>query len=107
MGVYFKDMKIPTNCDLCPLHERYTTEVGCKITGSRYAVSGIPFASYQMENCPAQEIQTPHGKLIDIDVILSQLREMSLDDLSLAEDLIEHGIDDVLDDAPTIIEAEE
>ena len=49
----------------------------------------------------------PHGRLIDMDVILAQLREMSLDDCSLAEDLIEHGIDDVLDDAPTIIEAEE
>lgn len=49
----------------------------------------------------------PHGKLIDKDKLLSQFREMSLDDLSLAEDFIEHGVDDVIDDAPTIIEAEE
>ena len=49
----------------------------------------------------------PHGRLIDVDVILAQLREMSLDDCSLAEDLIEHGVDDVINDAPTIIERED
>lgn len=57
--------------------------------------------------CPLAEVPTPHNRLIDVDVILAQLREMSVEDYSLAEYLIEHGVDEVLNDAPTIIERED
>ena len=63
MGVYFERMNMPTNCDLCPLHVRYTTEIACRITGSRYAVSGIPFASYKMRDCPAHNIFISYEEL--------------------------------------------
>lgn len=56
--------------------------------------------------CPLKYVPTPHGKLIDKDALLSKLREMSLDDLSLAEYFLEHGIDDAIDDLPIIIETE-
>lgn len=68
----------------------------------RELTAGVVKHEYKAVKVPA-----PHGRLIDADVILAQLSEMSLDDCSLVEDLIEHGIFDVLDDAPTIIESEE
>lgn len=107
MSVIIKGMKMPTNCDLCPLHCRYTTEVGCKITGSRYAVSSVPFASHRMADCPALEIQTLYGRLIDADAlekkIEKHLNERKIDRYD--RDLLLHYLD--VEAAPTTIEAEE
>lgn len=105
MSILIRGMEMPQSCFECPfmLHRCFCL-VNPKIEFTDEEYSEL---KGRYSGCPLAEVPTPHGRLIDMDVILAQLREMSLDDCSLAEDLIEHGIDDVLDDAPTIIERED
>ena len=69
-----------------------------------------PFANCNephIDKCPLVEVPTPHGRLIDTDILRNKLerhRDMC-GDVELA-----HGIDvaiRILNNAPTIIEAEE
>lgn len=105
MSVLVKDMRFPKYCSDCEFSKPWgNSGTYC----SRHPEKDeVKYGEGKPDWCPLGYVPTPHGKLIDLDIILAQLREMSLDDLSLAEDLIEHGVDDVLNDAPTIIEAEE
>jgi hypothetical protein len=105
MSVLVKDMRFPNYCSDCEFSKPWGNNgTYC----SRYLwKDDVKYGEGKPDWCPLKYVPTPHGKLIDKDKLLSQFREMSLDDLSLAEDFIEHGIDDILNDAPTIIEAEE
>lgn len=98
------DMKMPEICDLCPCSYRYLVKpavrtVGCnvlhKIVATDYDLS-IPRPSW----CPLEEIP-PHGDLIDRDkfrstVFIGEQCLYSWDEL-----------EDAIDYAPTVIEAEE
>ena len=53
-------------------------------------------------NCPLVEIQTPHGRLIDKDELLSHLKKDPLFDL-----VERYGVSGVIESRPTILEAEE
>lgn len=106
MSVIMSGIEMPKSCHKC-----FIKQGSCPAIRKRIQVlpaNGdiwVPY-NYRHDDCPLGDVPTPHGKLIDKDALLAQFMEMSLDDLSLAEDFIEHGIDDVLDDAPTIIEAD-
>ena len=47
MGVYIKDLKVPENCDFCPIFLSFTT-CGC-----------------DRDHCMFQDVPEPHGDLID------------------------------------------
>ena len=103
MSLLIKGMEMPNNCQECVcINDEYFY---CQAVGRQPQDENV--VSRRPDWCPLADVPTPHGRLIDKDKLLSQFREMSLDDLSLAEDFIEHGVDEVIDDAPTIIEAEE
>jgi len=103
VSLLIKGMEMPNNCQECVcINDEYFY---CQAVGRQPQDENV--VSRRPDWCPLADVPTPHGRLIDKDKLLSQFREMSLDDLSLAEDFIEHGVDEVIDDAPTIIEAEE
>lgn len=56
MGVYIKDMRMPTNCLHCPLWMK------CKVIDLVKRPDG----------CPLVEVAEPHGRLIDADELLSK-----------------------------------
>lgn len=94
MGVYIKDEKMPDTCINCFKHskcDRYHIEI-LKTEDGDY----IP--QYIADNCPLVEVKTPHGRLIDEEMIVSIEGQMKADGTVVC-------FTDV--DAPTVIEAEE
>lgn len=82
MGVYIPNMDKPKDCIDCPI--RFIDEIPCK------PYQGLsPYDGYM--DCPLIEIPTPHGRLIDADKVFCY------------DFMDEQNIDN----APTIIEAEE
>ena len=64
MGVYIKDMEMPTSCATCKLFGEY----GCPFIGAvGYALS----RGERSEDCPLVPVQ-PHGRLIDADEFLKR-----------------------------------
>ena len=66
----------------------------------RVAVN-LDFYAAKAEQIPS------HGRLIDADALKAKFKEMGLGDNSLIERLFADGVYTVIDNAPTIIEAEE
>ena len=105
MGVYIKGMEMPTSCYNCPLCEQtdFYASPYCRISDDDYMMSINEMRSKRRDNCPLVPVPTPHGRLIDKDVICNECRR-------IAEEY-----DGVYPDctycpahlAPTIIEAEE
>ena len=91
MSVVISGMKMPRSCDECPCY--YETEGAwrneCEVLGKEYIAS-----ENRPEWCPLVELP-PHGRLIDAD---------ALPRFGGRKGLI-HSAD--VDNAPTIIEAEE
>lgn len=91
MGVYIKGMEMPTSCGYCPLmHGTYEGDecyVGAHIT----EYQKIP------DDCPLVPVP-PHGRLIDADALDSSETDYLGNHLVYLVDI---------DDAPTIIPAEE
>ena len=58
----------------------------------------------QFSGCPLVEIPTPHGRLIDADALAVELMDSDLDHLQ-RDDWRE--VIQIVEDAPTVIEAEE
>lgn len=88
MGVYNPQMKMPIGCHRCDYYDL------CKVSNKsigRYNAERCP-------NCPLVEVKTPHGRLIDAEVIKDSFME------KVQEERL------VFDDEryfPTVIEAEE
>lgn len=88
MSILIKGMEMPKDCWQCPFEK-------CVL---RVLVDRHP-------DCPLVEVPTPHGRLIDADVL-------NTDDMIeswVNGDLYRHEwcIDEWINNAPTIIEAEE
>lgn len=94
MSILIKGMSKPKTCDDCIV-----------------PLSKCDYLQKRADNCPLIEIPIPHGRLIDGDELRATLRRWTEDEwnqkaspVSWAyayEDLI-----DLIDDAPTILEAE-
>ena len=86
MGIYIKGMTMPKSCFECDLY-------GDENNFCKAQKEYMPFASfgrdYKDANCPLAEVPEPHGRLIDAD--------------KLFLDIEWHDIEE----APTVIEAEE
>ena len=64
MGVYIKGMEIPQNCDECPLNSMcgYSLHMPLYHTEKRH------------DDCPLIEVPDPHGRLIDADALVEDLK---------------------------------
>lgn len=87
MSVYIKDLKVPENCDVCPLFLNFTT-CGC-----------------DPEHCMFQDVPEPHGRLGDLDAVAKQIDYMA--NLDWNKQVGASGgmlaALEVVEDAPTII----
>ena len=96
MGVYIKGMKMPKNCDECNFsldcpHDQH--QDGYKMIGGR------------PNSCPMVEVSTPHGRLIDADSLKEKMKIVTR---TAVQEIIEYDRNAYkVDDAPTIIGAEE
>lgn len=102
MGVYIKGMKMPKECRECYLLEyyEYLGETQCSVTRRMLAERGKPISFDGRPGwCPLVEVQEPHGRLIDADVLMNvYIKNEFCSDMGDAME--------VLDNFPTVIEAE-
>lgn len=82
MGIYIKNMNMPTCCSACPL-EKAVFENGrkklkdayCRITGG----TTISNVVTRRTDCPLLEVKRPHGRLVDADQFLKDMRDLYAD----------------------------
>ena len=112
MSVLIKDMKMPMNCDECPLGEYEDSEwFSCSLMNMAYRHMA---QCDRLDDCPLVEIKTPHGDLIDRNALKKDYRmgndceRCETDWKSCEYDRIYSKMDFCgwLDDAPVVIEAE-
>lgn len=99
----------PQECRKCPYINLYND---CKLI---WGSERIRTVEEQYQHCPLIEIPTPHGRLIDADALINELASMHVGGLEAIK--IYTGADTwtsglhtawrTIDDADTIIEAEE
>ena len=123
---YIVPKEIPNCCGRCPCfhaeHPMYCQAVKADKNKRIYA----PYGEGRPDWCPLIEVPTPHGRLIDADALESKIRKQYCEDCDRRKG-IKNGkmrfcyeigdapcracsVDDMcaeLDDAPTVIEAEE
>ena len=95
MSLIIKGPIIPLMCEECPCYD--CDDYSCKATGRgviEYRYDGRP------DNCPLVEVLTPHGRLIDADKLLESFGK------AIEEDNHFVNFFSLVDEAPTIIEAE-
>jgi hypothetical protein len=107
MSVIIKGMKLPKHA---AVNGEKDTAYKCVILAhpdnSVELVIDVKFASaydngHNIQRYPLTEIPTPHGRLIDADKLLESFRE------ALNEDRCFVNFFALVDDSPTVIEAEE
>ena len=99
MSILIKGMQIPKNCSDCTFNYDM---MSCIITGTRWWSDSMVLMDFDCQesrlyDCPLVELPKHHGRLIDEDeIIIPSLSSWS--DQAMVADAIQ--------DAPTIIEAE-
>ncbi len=100
MSVLIKGMEMPNRCLDCPLMiSRDNDEC---IVQSEVANEIAKTWEDLKANCPLVEIP-PHGRMVDADVLMTEVMDRDLDHLQ-RDDWKE--VIQIVEDAPTIIEAE-
>ena len=104
MSILIKEMDMPISCEKCPLCYDY---LHCSIDDSLHM-----FLYNRHPNCPLVEIPTPHGRLIDGNKLRATLRRWTEDEWNQKASPVSwacayEDIIDLIDDEPTILEAEE
>lgn len=122
MSLLIKGMNMPKNCGWCPCVEQEQIYDANGLVGVRYycqAIENLPFKSdkakitdvdQKLENCPLSEIPTPHGRLIDADRLYETIEQMEgFETIDNENDVVLSAVEvlTAIDEAPTIIEAEE
>lgn len=100
-SVLINGMEMPKNCGNCHLRKSNEDRVWCPILGE-YICFETEFLG-RKTNCPLVEVPTPHGRLVDGDVLMTEVMDSDLDHLQ-RDDWKE--VIQIVQDAPTIIEAE-
>ena len=101
MSILIKDMDIPQKCGQCKLYHAEHPMHCMAVEGHRTV--GAPYGMPRPDWCPLIEIPTPHGRLVDI---------KSVEDRKFTTVRTEYqrgwnvALDSVVDNAPTVIEAE-
>jgi len=112
MGVYIKGMEMPESCSVCPLMVTVEYEEICSQTGEYVCQYD------RADDCPLVPVK-PHGRLIDADALMREFdkaqrtmaqhgREYSCSFMSSSQELSTewYCVEDMLENAPTIIPAE-
>ena len=103
MGVLIKGMDMPLSCTVCKFSKSY----GC--VGDRYCIileeyftgNLTPPYKERPDCCPLSEVPTPHGDLIDKDILYIKL------DNALSGEGSLWRAEQAVSKVPTIIEAED
>ena len=124
MGVYIKNMEMPTSCDECEFCTCYVREDGTE-ENYRCVITFYPIHEFdeRHEYCPLVEIP-PHGRLIDADEFIAEQRHLYCENCERRKGMKNGKVKFVydmgdapcrscrygdvledLDDAPTIIES--
>lgn len=117
MSFIVKGIELPVNCFRCPLNwgERRPEKnpyILCVYTKKAVPCKDGPYD--RLPCCKLGEVPTPHGNLVDVDVIKKRINYVNMEAYM---DGVCYGIhprleyldllNEILDDAPTIIPAEE
>lgn len=109
MSIYIKGMKMPTNCEDCPMcHSNAEYDYAyCCVSSAETSGNKIP------SNCPLISIPA-HGRLIDADALLMRINyevmEAYMDGVCYGVHPSQEYLDllgEIIDDTPTIIPEEE
>jgi len=107
MGIYLPNMEMPNNCQECVcINDEYFY---CQAVNRKPKDENI--ISRRPDWCPLAEVPTPHGRLIDADELQRQFERMANEEwnkniaVSAASCFDDAAV--IVEDAPTIIEAEE
>ena len=101
MSIIVKGMEMPENCTRCD-YIGLNVAIGCPV------MSGT---NGRATDCPLVALPDKHGRLVDADALRDRLRNLADDDWNAnttttwSEAFSE--CDDMVDDAPTIVEAED
>ena len=113
MSILIKGMEMPKSCGYCPLRHEARDGDECYL--------GASLTEYQKrpEDCPLVPVP-PHGRLIDADALMKEFekaqrtmeqhgQEYSCSFLSSSREISTewYCVEDMLENAPTVIEAEE
>ena len=105
MSVLIKGMDMPKGCFDCPCCAEFTDTIAQIREYNCQALNDKPICviSGRRADCPLTEIPTPHGDLIDRDVLLRD--HVHKDDMmAYCDDFV---YETAIEDMPTIIKAEE
>ena len=102
MSILIKGMEMPTSCGECDLCACYVREDGTE-ENYRCPITMYPIHNFdeRHKRCPLVELP-PHGRLIDADALMKKVEH----DTPLST-VFEKTMRMYLNNAPTIIEAEE
>lgn len=109
MGVYIRGMEMPKNCMECPLKTDYGT---CGYYSLYVEAGHESDCEKRRDDCPLIELP-PHGRLIDADAMITSIKKQTDflkvigDDLATIAEVLEKGFLQEIENAPTIIEAED
>lgn len=115
MSILIKGMDMPKNCGGCPfLYAKDACYLSSMFSGGNfyllcsnghndeYQLGMFPFKEKRVDWCPLIEIP-PHGRLIDADALHIDLMDRGIEDIQMND---WYEIQQAVDDAPTIIEAD-
>lgn len=91
-------MHLPSSCEKCPFNYADISVGVC--TAADKTIDTRTYGRKRHPDCPLVEIPTPHGDLIDADKLLESFGE------ALDEDRHFVNYFALVDDSPTVIEAE-
>jgi len=98
MSVIIKDMEVPQYCGAC--HVGFCKQIGCELY-----IGFDDYATSRHPDCPISNIPTPHGRLIDADAF--EKENAYFWNRDFINPKYEDTLADLVNAAPTIIEAEE
>ena len=97
MSVLIKGMKMPKSCSEC----------GFECRAYCFLVDTVIESNDRPDWCPLVEVPTPHGRLVDCETLKDNLAVLFERNEILIDVWLVYAIDDLIDELPTIIEAEE
>lgn len=72
--VLIKGMEMPRTCDMCWALDDYGDYPRCRITGEQRGYN-FRVREKRMDRCPLIEIQSPYGRLGDLDALTNRMKD--------------------------------
>ena len=119
MGIYVKGMDMPKGCAFCKIKKHNGKKMICPFCDEEWDIRDPMSADHRLENCPLVDVP-PHTRLIDANALMNEFKilqsgreifgmefDSSFLDSSQEISTEWYRVEETLEDAPTIIEAEE